>query len=116
MAAMIGQRVKIGPPHVLADAIQTQVYRNEQEHDPQKAFSLEIDAPGLRKTVPINNGAALEIPIHPVTVHLEIDDFRLVPPNATVQNATAIAFRIVAKAEAFVPLTIATVDVTASLK
>jgi hypothetical protein len=111
----------VGPPHAIAGIIHAQIFRDETQTDPQQAFSVQINAPGVpQQTLPLNNAAALDFPISSGTfhgtIHVEVDDFRLLPAGASGAAATAIACTVVFKLVEFFTLTIGSIPVTASLK
>ncbi|MGZ3503230.1 MAG: hypothetical protein ACXWNJ_04135 [Vulcanimicrobiaceae bacterium] len=116
---------QIGPDHVVADVIHVQIQRDPAASDAQKAFFAKINAPGFSQTLPIANGASKDYqlagvqiggaPVSP-TVHVEVDNFRLLPAGSTAKNATAIAFLLVFRLEEIFKLTIGSIPVTASLK
>jgi hypothetical protein len=113
--------VQVGPDHAIAGIIHTQIMRDDTQTDPQSAFSANINAPGVPpKTLPLNNNSSIDIPVHSGamqgTIHIEVDDFRVLPSGATAGNATAIACKIVFKLKEFFTVTIGSLDVTASLK
>jgi hypothetical protein len=106
--------------HTIGGIIHVQVLRDTTITDPQGAFSAAINAPGISKSLPLNNASSLDFPLHTGalngTIHVEVDNFTVLPAGATAQTATAISCLIVFKLVEFVHLTIGSVPVTAALK
>jgi hypothetical protein len=96
--------------HTIGGIIHVQVLRDTSATDPQAAFSAAINAPGLSKSLPLHSGALNG------TIHVEVDNFMVLPAGATAQTATAINCLIVFKLIEFVHLTIGSIPVTAALK
>jgi hypothetical protein len=111
----------VGPPHAIAGIIHAQILRDDTQTDPQQAFSAQINAPGVpQQTLPLNNASSIDFPISSGkfqgTIHVEVDDFRVLPAGATGTAATAIACTVVFKLIEFFKFTIGSIPVTASLK
>jgi len=117
-------KIQVGPDHVVADVIHVQILRDTSHANPQQAFSAKINAPGFSQELQIENGASKTFqlpgvviagaPVSP-TVHVEVDDFRLLPAGSNAANATAIACLLVFKLVEIFRLTIGSIAVTASL-
>jgi hypothetical protein len=113
--------IQVGPDHAIAGVIHTQIMRDDTQTDPQHAFSANINAPGVPpQTLPLNNNSSINIPVHSGvmngTIHVEVDDFQVLPSGATAGNATAISCKVVFKLVEFFSITLGSVNVTASLK
>jgi hypothetical protein len=111
----------VGPAHAIAGVIHAQIFRDPAQTDPGQAFSVQINAPNCpQQTLPLNNAASLDFPISSGkfqgTIHVQVDDFRLLPAGASGASATAIACTIVFQLVEFFKFTIGSVPVTASLK
>ncbi len=106
--------------HAIAGIIHVQVLRDTAQTDPQQAFSATVNAPGVSKSLPLNNNASLDFPLHSGTlngtIHVEVDNFMVLPHGATAQNATAISCLIVFKLIEIVHITLGSIPVTAALK
>jgi hypothetical protein len=106
--------------HTIAGIIHVQVVRDPTQSDPQTAFSAVVNAPGITKTLPLNDNSTLDFPIKSGTlngtIHVEVDDFTVLPHGATAANATAISCSIVFKLIEIVHITLGSVPVTAALK
>jgi|SRR5947209_12297439 len=113
-------RTNVGPDHVVAGIIHTQIQREAAEPDQGKAFFALINAPGTSFDLPLQNGASIDRPISSGAMHgdlhVEVDDFRLVPAGATAATATALACKVVFKLRSFFSVTLGSIDVTAALK
>jgi hypothetical protein len=106
--------------HAVAGVIHMQVLRDTSVRDPQQAFSAQVNAPGFSRALPLNNGSSFEFPINegPLmgTVHVEVDDFNVLPHGAAAGTATAINCNVVFKLfELIARITIGSVPVTANL-
>jgi hypothetical protein len=113
--------VPVGADHSVAGIIHVQILRDNATGDPQAAFFAQINAPNVgQQTLPLHNGASLDFPVHSGqmngTIHVEVDDFRMLPQGASGAQATAIACLIVFKLQEFFSITLGSVPVTASLK
>ena len=111
----------VGPPHAIAGIIHAQILRDETQSDPQQAFSAQINAPGVpQQTLPLSNGSSIDFPISSGKfqgmIHVEVDDFRILPAGATGTAVTAISCTVVFKLIEFFKFTIGSIPVTASLK
>jgi hypothetical protein len=114
-------QVPVGSDHSIAGIIHVQILRDDTQADPQQAFTAQINAPAVpQQTLPLANGSALDFPIHSGkfqgTIHVEVDDFSVLPAGAGAGAATAIACKIVFKLVEFFSFTIGSIPVTASLK
>jgi hypothetical protein len=113
--------LKVVSDHAVAGAIHVQVVRDTTVHDPQQAFSAQINAPGFSQSLPLHNGSSVQFPIAAGvlngTVHVEVDDFNVLPHGATAATATAISCNVVFKLfELIARITIGSVPVTAALR
>jgi len=113
--------IPVGPPHSIAGIIHAQILRDPAQTAPAQAFSAQINAPGVpQQTLPLNNAASIDFPISSGamhgTIHVEVDDFRLLPAGASGTAATAIACSVVFKLVEFFKITLGSIPVTASLK
>jgi hypothetical protein len=114
--------VPVGSDHSVAGIIHVQILRDGSSSDPQSAFTARINAPGVPpQMLPLNNNSSLDFPVHSGNVngdvHVEVDDFRLLPGGAAPADATAIACKIVFKLKAIIfSITLGSVDVTAAVK
>jgi len=111
----------VGSDHSIAGIIHVQIFRDDTQTDPQQAFSAQINAPQVpQQTLPLNNNASLDFPIHSGkfqgTIHVEVDDFTVLPHGAAAGQATAISCKIVFKLIEFFKFTIGSIPLTASLK
>lgn len=113
----------VGPAHVIGGVIHVQLVEDKSQSDPSHRFSAEINVPGWSKTLAIADGQALneKIPVNVAnfadpTLHVEVDDFRLLPAGTSKANATGIAFLLVFKIVEIFKITIGSIPVTASLK
>lgn len=116
---------QVGPDHIVAELLHVKILRDVSNNDPQSAFSAQIVGPGIDTTIQIGNGVTKDlqlsgvqisgIPANP-TIRMEVDNFRLVPPGATPQNASALAFLLVFKLIEIFKITIGSVPVTAALR
>jgi hypothetical protein len=106
--------------HAIAGVIHVQILRDSAIHDPQKAFSAKINAPGVSETLPLNNQSSVDFAVStgPVQgkIHVEVDDFNVLPHGATAGNATAITCNVVFKLIEIVRITLGSVPVTAALR
>jgi hypothetical protein len=114
-------QVPVGSDHSIAGIIHVQILRDDTQTDPQQAFSAQINAPAVpQQTLPLNNAAVLDFPIHAGhfsgTIHVEVDNFTVLPHGADAATATAISCTIVFKLIEFFRFTIGSIPLTASLK
>ena len=115
---------QVGPDHAIARVIHVQIHRDDQEKDPDKAFSAHINAPGFSLVVQISNGKSTTFklpgvnigaaPVDP-TVAVEVDDFGLLPGGSTPATAKALHFVLVFKLVEIFRITIGSIPVTAAL-
>lgn len=112
---------QIGPDHNIGGVIHTQIFRDDQATDPAKAFKAKINGPNFSEDFAIANGASVDYPL-PVagghSVHVEVDNYNLLPGGSTPQNATALSFLLVFRVRigGIINITVGSVPVTASLK
>ena len=113
----------VGPPHVIGGVIHTQILEDPSQTDPNKRFWARINVPGLSHDMQLGDAQSLDIKL-PVsvagfakpTLHVEVDDFRLLPAGSSEANATAIALLLVFRIVEIFKLTVGSIPVTASLK
>jgi hypothetical protein len=113
--------VPVGSDHSVAGIIHAQILRDDAQTDPQQAFFAQLNAPGVpQQTLPLNNDASIEFPVHaghfPATIRAEVDNFTVLPAGAAAGQATAISCQVVFKLKEFFTLTIGHINVTSSLK
>jgi hypothetical protein len=112
--------VPIGTDHVIGGVIHVQILREDTAQTVDAMFSAAINAPGITKTIPLNNAASLDFPISSGalhgTIHVQVENFMLLPGGATSSNATAISCLLVFKLVEFFSITLGSVPITASLK
>jgi len=110
----------IGTDHVVGGVIHVQILRDDAAQNVDTMFSAAINAPGISKTIPLNNASSLDFPISSGalhgTIHVQVENFMLLPGGATPANATAISCLIVFKLVEFFSITLGSVPITASLK
>jgi hypothetical protein len=106
--------------HAIASVIHVQILRDDSDHEPSKAFTAQINAPGFSKSLPLNNQSSVDFPIATGVlqgkIHVEVDDFNVLPHGATTNNATAITCNVVFKLINIVRLTLGSIPVTAALR
>jgi hypothetical protein len=106
--------------HAIAGVIHTQIQRDDAANGPQEAFFAQINAPGFSKSLPLHNGSTVDFPINAGvlngTVHVEVDDFNVLPHGADAAHATAISCLIVFKLVAILRVTLGSIPVTAAFK
>ena len=115
----------VGPGHVIAGLLHVQIMRDDTIADAGSAFSAQITGPGFSETLPLGNGQSKDftltgvhiggMPANP-TIHVEVDNFRLVPPGSNAANASALDCLLVFKLVEIFRITIGSIPVTASLR
>lgn len=110
--------------HVIGGVIHVSILQDTSQPDPSKAFSAEIHAPGTSRTFAISDGASEDVTLTGVhiggaaspTIHVEVDDFGLLPAGAAPQQATALHFLLVFKLVEIFRITLGSIPVTARLQ
>lgn len=110
----------VGPPHNIGGVFHTQIMRDPATSDPTKAFYAQIDGPvGFQQQLLINNGVSKDYPIAGVpgaaTLHVEIDNYTLLPAGSSPNDAKGISFLVVFKLREIFLITVGSVPVTATL-
>jgi hypothetical protein len=111
----------VGPPHSLGGSpVKTQVYKDPNEHDPAKAFWIQVVAPGLTTvTEQITNGNVVEVPMTGVNIGGIANpmlDFEITDFNVSSGTPKHVGFNIRVRVRVFIAhIQVALIPVTAQI-